>query len=64
MELLRSVAGYTRKGQTKHTKITEGLNIQNPNSKIPKSKSQWKCHALRTEDGRISKAILTDNPKR
>jgi hypothetical protein len=34
MKFLRSVAGYTRKYQTRHTKILEGLNIFNLNVKL------------------------------
>jgi hypothetical protein len=42
---LRRVAGYTRKGQIRNTKIKEELNIFNLNTKIIKSRSQWKCNS-------------------
>jgi hypothetical protein len=34
------VEGYTRKGQTRNTKIAEELNICNLNNKILKSRSE------------------------
>jgi hypothetical protein len=55
---LRIVAGYTRKDQVRNTKIGEELNIFNLNNKVLKSRS----HA--TTGRRISKKILTCNPKR
>jgi hypothetical protein len=64
MKFLRSVAGYSRKGQMRNTKIREELNISNLNAKIIKSRSQWKYHVQRIEDRRIPKEILTYSPKR
>jgi hypothetical protein len=64
MKYLNSVAGYTRKKQVRNTKIIEELNIFNLNTKVIKSRSQWKCHVQRMEDRRIPKKILTYNPKR
>jgi hypothetical protein len=64
LEFWRSVTGCTRKDQTRHTKVTEELNIFNLNAKSLNSRSQWKYHVQRTEDGRIQKKIPTYNPKR
>jgi hypothetical protein len=63
MKFLRSVAGYTRKSQIRHTKIREERNIFNINNKIIKSRSQWKYHVQRMEDRRIPKKIRTYSPK-
>jgi hypothetical protein len=64
MKFLRCVAGYTRKDQVRNTKIREELNIFNLNSKILKSRSQWKYHMQQLEDKWILKKILSYNPKR
>jgi hypothetical protein len=64
MKFLRNVAGCAGKDQIGNTKIMEELNIFSPNSKILKSRSQWKYHVLRMENRRIPKKILAHNPKR
>jgi hypothetical protein len=40
MKFLRRVAGHTRKGQIRNTKIMEELNIFNPYNKMLKSRLQ------------------------
>jgi hypothetical protein len=64
MKYLRSAADYTRKDPIENTKIREELNILNVNDETIKSSSRWKYHVLRMEDRRISKKVLTCNPKR
>jgi hypothetical protein len=58
MKFLRRVKGCKGKDQTGYTKIMEKLKIFNLNNKILKSRSQWKHHVQRTEDGRIPKKIF------
>jgi hypothetical protein len=63
MKLLRNVAGYTRKDQTRNTTIREELNVLHLNAEIIIFRSQWKYHLQRMESRRIPKKILTYNPK-
>lgn len=46
MKILRSVVGYTGKGQIRNTKIMEKLNILNLNNKLLKSRPQWKYYSI------------------
>jgi hypothetical protein len=66
MKLLRSVAGYIWKDQIRNTKIREELDIFILNTKIIKSRSQWKNHKQRMEDRQNPKKILIYkyNPRR
>jgi CMP-2-keto-3-deoxyoctulosonic acid synthetase len=59
----RSVVGYTRKDKIRNSKIKEGLNIYNLNTKIIKPRSQWKYHMERMEDRWIPKKSLIYNHK-
>jgi hypothetical protein len=47
VKFLRSVAGYSRKGQIININIRKKLNIFYLNYKIIKSRQQWKYHVQR-----------------
>jgi hypothetical protein len=47
-----SVAGYTKKDLIRNVNLGEELS-----NTILKSRSQWKYHVLRMEDGRITKEM-------
>jgi ribonucleotide reductase alpha subunit len=63
MNVLRSVAGYTRRGQTRNAKIWKELNIFDLNNKILKSRSHWKYHVLQIKKQMNFKENVNIQPK-